>query len=814
VPLGHVFALVVLLSAAAALLTNVEPNVVGSVAVAALAVAIACRSTVRIVAACVAVGGLSAASASVARERALSIDDHGIGSTSGRPPIAGSGEILFVEGRLARDAVVSPDDAARLLVDITSIERGGERIGVRGRVQAFVAGAHVRTASMEWIAGRIVRAPMALRHPAVLRNPGGWNVRWQTLRRGFHLNGTIKSAWLVNTREGRWWTEMAGKSRRAIRQAIQASSANRSSETAAILSAILLGDRAGLSPELEDRLQRAGTYHVIAISGGNIALLVIFALGLARLVFRSEAARLTLVLAIVLSYGAMVGGDPSVNRATLAATLYLVSRISRLSPSPTHVIALVAALVATVSPLEVLAPGAWLSYVATLAIIVLPSSLRDWAHAGLGLRHWRGVVMAGAGVLLATISVEVLLFPVSASLFGRVGIANLILNFVAIPSMAMVQASGMAAVALAFLWMEAAQTVTGVSQLAVSAIVDSARLVDLVPWLSWRVISPGWFWVMAYYSAVIATWNYRHHQVRRRVGGVATVLCAAGLLISPEKAFARPDAGTLRLTMLDVGQGESLLLQFPTGQSLLVDSGNATSTFDVGERVVVPAVHALGVRRLNWLAITHPDLDHIGGAQAVALALDPLEVWEAIPVPTSTEREALRDWVVQKGRVWRQLQKNDHLEVGEVSIEILHPPWPDWERRRVRNDDSAVLRVSYRSVELLLTGDVGDAVEKVLPLTRDRPLRVLKVAHHGSRSSTGSEFVSRHAPTLGLISAGVGNVFGHPAPAVLQTLARQNARVFRTDRSGAIIVEINDAGLRVRTWAGDSWNVALWRSSS
>jgi len=271
----------------------------------------------------------------------------------------------------------------------------------------------------------------------------------------------------------------------------------------------------------------------------------------------------------------------------------------------------------------------------------------------------------------------------------------------------------------------------------------------------------------------------------------------------------------MRLTMIDVGQGEALLVQFPGGESLLVDAANASPSFDLGERVVVPSAQALGIRRLDWIAITHPDLDHIGGARAVVDLLDVREVWEGVPVPQNAERRALRDLVVSRGGVWRTLQARDRTSVGEVSIDVLHPPLPDWERQKVRNDDSLVLRFCYGQVEFLLTGDVGGAVERELGSGREeRPLRVLKVAHHGSRSSTDEQFLSAYSPLVALVSAGAGNVFGHPAPAVLRRLSEQQTNVFRTDQSGAVIVETDGASVRVKSWAGERWQAAMWRSSS
>jgi len=246
-----------------------------------------------------------------------------------------------------------------------------------------------------------------------------------------------------------------------------------------------------------------------------------------------------------------------------------------------------------------------------------------------------------------------------------------------------------------------------------------------------------------------------------------------------------------------------------------VDAGGVASSFDIGERVVSPALWALGVRRLDWLAFTHADLDHAGGAIGVADIMRPREVWEGIPVFPDERREALREAAGAWGVAWRRLQAGDRLELGDVTLSVLHPAPADWERQRVRNDDSLVLRLAYGDVEVLLTGDIGRAVEAQLDgAAGGRRLRVLKVAHHGSRTSTSPDFVARVRPHVALISAGRGNLFGHPAREVLAQLAGVGATAYRTDRDGAIRLETDGRVVRIETMDGTRRWFSLWPSSS
>jgi competence protein ComEC len=295
----------------------------------------------------------------------------------------------------------------------------------------------------------------------------------------------------------------------------------------------------------------------------------------------------------------------------------------------------------------------------------------------------------------------------------------------------------------------------------------------------------------------------------------ALVVAAAGLavmVVGPGLLLARPSPGTLRISFLDVGQGDATVVQFPSGHVLVVDAGAASDAFDTGDRVVTPALWALGVRRVDWVAFTHADLDHIGGVAAVTREFDAREVWEGVPVPRDPNRMALKTALERHAPVWRQLRRGDRWEAGGAVVSVLHPPEPDWERQRVRNDDSVVLRVRYGPLDVLLTGDVGADVERALPLDQgdDRgAIRVLKVAHHGSRTSTAGELVNAYRPWAAVVSAGRNNTFGHPAPDVIDRLEDAGATVLRTDRDGAVLVESDGASVSMRTWTGRVWRVDL-----
>jgi competence protein ComEC len=587
-----------------------------------------------------------------------------------------------------------------------------------------------------------------------------------------------------------------------VRQAIARHVAPHDRQSAAVVAAILIGDRAGLSPVVQDRLQRAGTYHVIAISGGNVALLTALSFFGLRLLLRSPRLVALLTMAVVLGYGGVVAGDPSVERAVAAACLYLALRVVGLVPRALHVLATVALFVVLVEPLTVIHVGAWLSFGATAAIILCAGRFVRWVNIRRGPWLMRVVASSLVALFAATLSAELALLPVQAAVFSRVGVAGLVLNFVAIPAMAVVQVAGLLTVGLTG-WADVAAGWSGwVAYQSGRVLLGSAELVDLWPWVSWRVPPTAPAWSVLYYAAVVAACWSSLGSGRRRIAAAVAVVSAGIIVTAPGLALRAPAAGLLRLTMLDVGQGDALVVQLPSGHTLLVDAGGTRGSFDIGGRVVLPALWSLGVRRLDWLLVTHADRDHIGGAVSIVRNLRPREIWEGVPVAGNQDLQALRDVALAHAVAWRPVNAGHTLHLGAVQLTVEHPPAPDWDRPRVRNDDSVVVRLRYGDVDILLTGDAAMEFEAAWVPVNPARFRILKVAHHGSRHSTGAAFTEAYRPDLALVSAGRRNLFGHPSPEVLTRLADVGATTFQTNRDGAAIVETDGHAVTARSVGG------------
>ncbi|MFQ5789215.1 MAG: DNA internalization-related competence protein ComEC/Rec2, partial [Acidobacteriota bacterium] len=559
------------------------------------------------------------------------------------------------------------------------------------------------------------------------------------------------------------------------------------SEAPGVVLALLVGDRSLIPPWAERLYQRAGTFHVIVISGAHVGLVAWFLYGGLRWLGLDQRPALVCLLVALPMYAWVCGGRPSVVRAVAMGVAVVGTRLLSLEVCLVNGLALAALFLLALRPQDLRDPGFQLSFLATAAIVGLASPLARRLRARLGR----------LGPLLAvSLAAQMAVLPVSAWHFQRLTPGAIVASLLAMPlALGSILAGALLVVVGPIPWLSAG--VARMALLAVGGLTLSSRAVVGLPGGSVPVPRPGTLWMTAYLLALTAALLSRG--ARRWSGVAVTVLLTLALVWSPQpKGVAE-----MRLTVLDVGHGDALFLELPDGARLLVDGGGSYNrSFDIGEDVVVPYLLRRGVRGLDAVILTHSDLDHLGGLLGVVSRLRVREIWEGGSSWDRRSYRELRARALERGVKVRRLSAGEERTFGEVRLEILAAGGASSDPG---NNDSVVLRLCYGKSKILLTGDAERQLEEHLlrwggPLGAD----VLKVGHHGSRSSTTPAFLEAVRPRLALISTGASGPFRLPSARVLHRLRARDVTCLRTDRDGAITLRFDRQGrIRVRTYTNE-----------
>ena len=691
--------------------------------------------------------------------------------------------VVKVEGRLAEDPVRWAPDRTRLILEVDGFFDGADRRPASGRLQVTLYGE--TTAVGE---GQRVAAELKLARPRGFRNPGAFDYPAFLRREGILLVGSGRAESLVPlTPDEPPWPV------RVKRWAVAAIGAHLPDTSAALLAGLILGEKTGLARETDEAFRRAGVYHILAVSGFNVALLassvffVLSALGVSR---RTTAVAAGVAL---VGFALVVGGQASVLRATVMGLLLLAAMLLDRKSQLMNALALAALVLLGWRPGDLWDPGFQLSFAATAGIIYLTPSITSW----LAARGWPGWLATPVAVSMAA---QAAVTPVMLAHFNQLSLVGIVANLVVVPLAAVGTTLGMLALLVTLASAVAADVLFQALWIALLALRAAVWVAAAVPAAMVHLPAPNWTAILAWCGslALVPVLGARRWT---RAAAAGCLAAALALSIWP---WVRPGDGRLRVTFLDVGQGDAILVEMPEGPRLLVDGGPAGARrLDVGERVLAPFLWNRPAARLDAVAVSHSDPDHSGGLRAVLTRFRVSELWENGrwgPGSEDTLRAAERS-----GTCRRTLVAGQRMWLGSALVTVLNPDGTlslDEPPPMGENEESLVLRLDWRGFSMLLTGDLGRPGEERVLASR-APVRTLalKVGHHGSRFSSTDEFLAAARAAVAVISVGARNPFHHPTPEALARLEAAGARIYRTDRDGAVIFETDGVTLWITRWA-------------
>jgi competence protein ComEC len=580
--------------------------------------------------------------------------------------------------------------------------------------------------------------------------------------------------------------------------------------------AILLGMRGNIPDSLYEAFSRTGMAHLLAISGLHISIIIAMFLSFGILVFgRRRSLYIWLTLTLTWLYALLAGMHPPIIRAAIMGSLFLIAEYLGRQRSAIIALAFAAAVMVGVQPYLLWSVSFQLSFLAMAGLVLLYPYFQAWGRKGVAsLFRARERTVAVGGMITdgfaATLAAIVVVWPLIAYNFGVVSLVALPATFFSLPALPFIIITAALVAFVGLFALLAAQIFGWLAWLFLSYLILVVQGFDALPYSSLEVSTISTWYIWGYYvilAGVIASLNHRKQLadffskltsgIKKATEGIPKPRLGFSLkwLILPllvvailvwSVALTTPD-DKLHVSFLDVGQGDAILIQTPNGQDILIDGGPDLQKINLELSKKLP----FWDRTIDLVVCTQPQADHITGLVEVLLRY---KVRQVLEPGVSYNSSIYQEWcnlVEDKGIEYNIARAGQEIDLGDgIKIEVLNPPESLWKGTSDDVDNNGVvLRLSWGKVSFLFTADIREEVEfELIGQRANLKSTVLKVAHHGSKTSTTSQFLAAVAPEVAVISVGADNTFGHPSPEVMERLIDRlgEDNVYRTDEDGTI----------------------------
>ena len=548
-----------------------------------------------------------------------------------------------------------------------------------------------------------------------------------------------------------------------------------------LLLAILLGDKDKLSEDIQESFKTSNLSHMLAVSGAHVSYII---LGLTYVLQNSIIGKKNgkiVCIIFLLVFMAITNFTPSVTRACIMAILTLFSSIIyRKSDVYTNIS--VAALITLIfNPYSLLDLGFQLSYGGTIGIIIFIKRIQEKKSNSKVINYIKQMA-------LVSIYANIIIIPIMMYHFNTVSFTFIISNIMASPILGIIVITG-------FLFIIASITVKPLTRLIaifikpiLSILIKISQICSKLPFSNILVVTPYMFNVISYYAIILYCIKSKKNYKCKIIICLLIVLILINFIIYifPQK---------LRIFFIDVGQGDSTLIITPDKKTVLIDGGGSDS-FDVGKKVLLPYLLDRRILKIDYVLISHFDTDHCGGILTIMEKVKVKNIIISEQAEHSENYERFKKLMIHKKIRLIEVKKGDKIKIERYSeFKILFPTSRLLSENPL-NNNSIVAQFNYNNFKMLFTGDIEKLAEQQILKAEKAEIRadILKVAHHGSKTSSIPEFIKAVKPKIALIGVGKNNTFGHPNQQTIKNLENIKCRIYRTDLQGEIIIKIDQKG--------------------
>ncbi|MBN1153359.1 DNA internalization-related competence protein ComEC/Rec2 [candidate division KSB1 bacterium] len=568
----------------------------------------------------------------------------------------------------------------------------------------------------------------------------------------------------------------------------------------AIIKGLILGDRSEINPELKAAFSASGVMHVLAVSGLHVGFVVMIITGIVKFIRIPYNWKQIVIILCVFTYMQLIGFKAPVIRASTIVMLYLIGKLLQRKTNTINLLATAALIILIIDPRQLFQASFQLSFAAVLSILFIYQRMNAFINTIAWFTRIRNSKIIGYifDIFLVSLAVSVGTAPLTMYYFEKLPIISLLLNIVVVPLVGVIIASGFLFILLTLVSSTCASMMAHLISLLLRFLIASVKSSAAMHFGYIEIFSIGLAHVFGLYLFILLLLNIRNPKYFKVM--IFYLLIVLNIL-SWQALFRHKDY--LEVIYFDVGQGDGALIKTPDNRYALIDGGDAYKGHSSGQRFIYPYLRRNGIRQLDYVILTHGDNDHVGG---LPFLLRHIKVSSVIDNGITAESEIYADYlkVIDSLKIDHKILKaGAEIDFGQdIACFVLHPA--AGMHVDDLNNSSLVLKLVYKNVQFLFTGDIEAESEQTLLRYGDLlKCDILKVAHHGSKSSSIQDFLDYSKPVHAVISVGEYNRFRQPSSQVLSRLNRSDIHVYRTDLSGAIIFRSDGKKLWQFHWRGE-----------